>query len=285
MSTRIFLPHPALQPYIQNYLYYEAGASDQWTKIDISPTALPVIPFAMSTDEIVFKEWGRRESLMFLGQLTEFSHLDYYGWNKVFLTFFKPFGAYKLLGIPQIKLKDMMWNLSDLLGPSARILNVKLMERTNPVEVKRLVESFILQHLAKQKKDDKVIRLAHAIDQLENCYNQNNVIKKICCQNGYSISTFERHMHKIAGIGPKMLQRIIRFKNVLRYIKVHQPPYHWAGIAYKFGYYDQTHFIKDFAWFYGTTPGKLKSITSKLQLSLNSTGAENSSTSVFRVYE
>lgn len=92
-------------------------------------------------------------------------------------------------------------------------------------------------------------------------------------------------MREMAGIGPKMLQRIIRFNKELEYLRRYQASFQWAQVARQFGYYDQTHLIKEFAWFYGTTPGKVDTLASKLQLSLNLFGEEETAKSIFRVYE
>lgn len=285
MKSRVLIPDPALQPYIQNYLYFEVGAKDQWTRADTSPTGLPVMLFVMDTEQFSFKEFGSYEPLMFWGQVTKYSQMHGHGKMRMFYIFFHPVGAYQLLGIPLKGLKDLVVNLSDLLGVTARILKEKLAEQTTMAGVRHVVETFFLQVLSRQKSDEVVARLTHAVDQIGKYSHQNNVIKKVCSRHGYSISTLERHMQEMAGLGPKTLQRILRFKKVLGYIRQQQPPYRWARIARQFGYYDQTHFIKDFAWFYGTTPGNLETFNSKLQLSLDTSGEVDSGKSLFRAFE
>ena len=285
MKPHFLKPHPALRPYIKNYLYFEVGANGQWTRADTSPTALPVMSFAMGTDQFIFKEFGRRESLMFCGQLTEYKQMHGFGRVKMFYVFFRPAGAYQLLGVPLKELKDSIWNLRDVLDVTARILKEKLIEQTTVAGVQEIVEAFFLRRLSKLKQKEAAIRLVHAIDQMRLNCNESNIIKRICNQQGYSVSRLERHMQQIVGITPKMLQRIVRFNKVLEYLNRRHPPYHWAEIAREFGYYDQTHFIKDFAWFYGTTPGNLEAFASKLQLSLDFSGEVDSGKSLFRAYE
>ena len=285
MNARVLIPHPSLQSYIQNYLYFEVGARNQWTRADTSPTGLPVMLFVMDTEQFSFKEFGSHEPLMFWGQVTKYSQMHGYGKMRMFYIFFHPVGAYQLFGIPLKDLKDQVVNLSDLMGATARILKEKLADQTTVAGMRQAVETFFLKNLTQQKKNEAVIRLTHAIDQIGRYCHQNNVIKEVCFRQGYSISTLERHMRDMAGLSPKMLQRIVRFKKVLRYLKQQHPPYRWAQIARQFGYYDQTHFIKDFVWFYGTTPGYLEALDSKIQLSLNSSGEEETGKSIFRVYE
>jgi AraC-like DNA-binding protein len=285
MKTRVLIPHPALKPYIQNYLYFEVGTKNVWTRADTSPTALPVMSFVMNTDKFLFKEFGSREPLMFGGQITEYTQMHVFGKLKMFYVFFRPAGAYQLINIPQKELKGTIFNMRDLLGAEARILREKLSEQTSLASVLKIIETFFLHRLFQQKKNEAAFLLASAVSQVEKYSYQSNVIKNVCRQFGYSISRLERHMSQMVGIGPKMLQRIVRFNEVLKYLNQQKPPYHWTGIANRFGYFDQTHFIKDFAWFYGYTPNNLGMLASKLQLSLNCFGEEDSGKSLLRVYE
>lgn len=46
----------------------------------------------------------------------------------------------------------------------------------------------------------------------------------------------------------------MRFNQTLQHINKNPLHLNWSRIAYHFGYYDQTHFIKEFKHFYGKTP-------------------------------
>ena len=63
-------------------------------------------------------------------------------------------------------------------------------------------------------------------------------------------------MRKIVGISPKLYQRIMRFNMALQYIRRNKCCCNWSEVASRFGYYDQTHFIKEFKLFYGKTPAE-----------------------------
>ena len=52
---------------------------------------------------------------------------------------------------------------------------------------------------------------------------------------------------------PKELARIYRFKHILQHIDPTQP-IDWSDVAYRSGYYDQSHFNKDFEAFTGHNP-------------------------------
>lgn len=285
MHTQFLHPHPALQPYVQNYVFFETGVTDQWLKADTSPTALPLISILLDDDNLSFKEYGTHESLVFAGQLTRNARMTWYGKIKMFYIFFQPTGAYQLLGLPMGEMKNKLFNLSDLLGPEIKMLKEKLTEQTSVLDVKQVVEHFLLQRIQHQKNNCTVVQLAHAIDHIRKHSHQKNVIKNICREHGYSISRLERHTREMVGIGPKMIQRIARFNSLLEHLIKSHPPYRWAQLALQFGFFDQMHLIKEFAWFYGANPSQLDQLSSKLQMSLNFFEETDSAKSILRVYK
>jgi AraC-like DNA-binding protein len=70
----------------------------------------------------------------------------------------------------------------------------------------------------------------------------------------YNIST--RYLCKLflqyTGVTPKLYNKINRFQHSLRLIAENQ--FSLTSIAYDCGYFDQSHFIRDFKHFAGLTP-------------------------------
>jgi AraC-like DNA-binding protein len=66
----------------------------------------------------------------------------------------------------------------------------------------------------------------------------------------------ERALEKIfkhyIGLSPKFYTRIVRFNHIFQLIKDKGPD--WADIVFKAGYYDQSHFIRNFKAFTGEDP-------------------------------
>ena len=65
------------------------------------------------------------------------------------------------------------------------------------------------------------------------------------------ISLFDRHV----GLTPKALTRIFRFQQVIQQVE-EQETIDWLQIATDCGYYDQSHFVKDFYTFSGINPSQ-----------------------------
>ena len=70
---------------------------------------------------------------------------------------------------------------------------------------------------------------------------------------GYSrkqlINRFRQHI----GLPPKLAARVIRFSHAVRLLQESEER-NWMDIAFDAGYYDQSHLIRDFLEFTGSTP-------------------------------
>ena len=70
-------------------------------------------------------------------------------------------------------------------------------------------------------------------------------------QAGMSARQFRRRCREEAGLGPKHLARILRFRRACRLADQGES---WLRVAMEAGYFDQAHLIRDFREFTGTTP-------------------------------
>lgn len=77
---------------------------------------------------------------------------------------------------------------------------------------------------------------------------------------GLSARQFRRQCIEQTGVGPKMLCRIVRFRNAANDIA--RRPASWADFALDHGYYDQAHFINEFKELSGLTPAAYASVFS-----------------------
>ncbi|GAA4313212.1 AraC family transcriptional regulator [Compostibacter hankyongensis] len=258
MAPLIFTPHPALQPYIQCYVYTEMGTPGEWTQAEMAPPGYSALIILLETEKYCISVNGEETqhyaSPTFTGQITCFSDVHLYDRIKIFFVSFKPCGAYRLLGISQHECTGRSFHLTDLLGSSGKSLSEELINQPDAHKVHAVLEQFLLQRLSLPAKKEICDRLSYVSEQIRLHSHSNQLISRICRKEGYSISRLERHMKEIVGMGPKKFQRIIRFNNTLSYIRLHRDECKWAQVAAQFGYYDQMHFIREFKLFYGKTP-------------------------------
>ena len=85
--------------------------------------------------------------------------------------------------------------------------------------------------------------------------NKNGVlkIKELESIFGISSRTLEKVFAEQMGVSPKEFTRVTRFNALLAEIKT-DPSVSWSEIIDKYGYYDQSHFIRDFQYFTGQSP-------------------------------
>ena len=165
---------------------------------------------------------------------------------------FLPGAMFRILKVPMYELLDEGFNAGDLFGSKMKILTEQLSEITDLEVGKRLVENFLLERLHsinKQQPFDK-----HYV----RCTSRRNLsITKTASLSCLSIKQFERKCKERIGMNPKSYARILRFSKAYR---LHEafPEMDWISIAYKSGYYDQMHLIKDFKIFAGANPSEIE---------------------------
>ncbi len=96
-------------------------------------------------------------------------------------------------------------------------------------------------------------RLYNAIDIILKNYGVLNVQKDI--DVGLSNRQLRRLFQFYIGDSPKTFSKVVQFQNILK-AKPSKQSLKQNKLFYDVGYYDQSHFIKDFKNFYGVTPNK-----------------------------
>lgn len=260
MEYKKWLPHPLLKPYVRYYTYMEIGIKDVWTSSAVVPTGCSVMCIIVGDQLTLFKTQTGKEQPQSVfnvtGQFTVYTPFSFYGEHKVISIIFNPCGAFRLLSIDQYDCKDVNLNLFDLLPVRDRTIQQQFLDCQKPEETFSLLEDFLLQLLVKTKEKNSFSKIAYICNLLNQRPDEPLLIKKLCEEEGFSKSTLERNFMEYVGIGPKHYHRIVRFNNLLNHIKQQKDFRHWTEIAYRFGYYDQAHFIKDFKVFYGKTPSE-----------------------------
>ncbi|MFI5155522.1 MAG: DUF6597 domain-containing transcriptional factor [Chitinophagales bacterium] len=97
------------------------------------------------------------------------------------------------------------------------------------------------------------IEVREMIDSIRKC-DVPDQVSSFCSDRSIHYKKLERVFLKWVGYGPKSYFRILRFNRALK--EMAPASRTLTGIAHGGGYYDQSHFIRDFRQFAGTSPGK-----------------------------
>lgn len=272
MNIQFYIPHPLLQQLVSYFMTFEAkmDAGTASTVCPFPPTPQHCIYFYVN-DPVQTQKAGtphfitKPPSITVGPQLTRVN-IDIGRNHKMLCVAFHPAGLYRLLGTPMHQLFDEDYDSSLLLGNGIGQLNQQLKEAVNPLQLKILVENFLLKKIQAAKK---TLPFDLAMQELVKT-DGNTPIEKIAALSCLSLRQFERTCKERIGIPPKLFARLTRFSKAYR-LKESQTGLSWTSIAYECGYFDQMHLIRDFKEFAGTTPTIMQHeiIASPLRLQCN----------------
>lgn len=257
MNSISVIPHTALKPFIQTYIFLSVGPSGAPMVLDLCPLGHCVLSFVLDGKHFIHnaslgKDYNIRFN--FTGQLSKYHQLHTTAASMVYVVF-KPYGVYRLLGIPQHLLADDCTAMSDMLNSSINDLCKQMEDKAEqPHAVITLLEEWLLKQW---KKNDRlnIDRIAFACNEVSR-YAGTMTIKKICGITNMSKSSLENYFKEQVGLTPKMYSRVIRFNEIHKLIS-NAPDQDWQEIVYKYGYFDQAHFIREFKHFFGYSPSRI----------------------------
>ena len=172
---------------------------------------------------------------------------------------FNPLGAYRFFQLSYIDVKNQIVELAELIGNKAEELRSQLIEADNINQKLQFLQNFLINRLEISEPDpiydyciERIIRADGllTIGQLEK-------------ETGYSSRWLHRKFTEHLGTGPKNLAEIVRFKQFYQAYSIGNELNSLKEQIYH-NYHDQSHFIRAFKRFTGTTPTDLSNSTNEL---------------------
>lgn len=165
---------------------------------------------------------------------------------------FKPGGAFPFLGLPPGELANKHVELKMFWGRSAVHLRERLCEAKTSAERFRLLQESLLDHLSLRKEHHYSV--AAALDMFQ-CTKTVDPVREIAQHVGLSQRRFIQVFKAEVGMTPKLFSRIQRFQRTRAFIESCEA-INWVNAALSFGYFDQSHLIREFLEFSGRSPMK-----------------------------
>ena len=144
---------------------------------------------------------------------------------------------------------DQRIALDDILGTEGKYLAQKILEAPTTAGRVEIMESFLLQKLWLSKLH---ITVADNAARLIDCRNGIVTVQELMDEIGSSRRPLERKFIEKVGVSPKFYARIRRFSYISYHLMYQKD--NWQELIYKGGYFDQSHFIKDFQFFNRQNP-------------------------------
>jgi AraC-like DNA-binding protein len=163
---------------------------------------------------------------------------------------FKPGGAFPFLGLPAGDLADTHIDLQTLWGASAGRLRDRLCEARTYAERFELLQEALLSRLGQG------IEQHYAVSAALEMFTKNQAgprVREAAKDLGLSQRRFIEVFKAEVGMTPKLFSRIRRFQQTRMFIQ-QNPLINWADLAVALGYFDQSHFIREFLEFSGLSP-------------------------------
>ena len=162
---------------------------------------------------------------------------------------FFPWGAYHFFDLPIRKFLDDTIDATSLWGEEHESMLNQLGKVCNEEKVK-LIQEYLYKCLLKHKKD--VEKIDESIKLIRNTKGHYS-IDLLCENTGLSYKQLERKFLSTIGTTPKSFSRTTRFLNLCHNLKLYENNT-LSQLTAECGYYDQSHFIKDFKDFTSFTP-------------------------------
>lgn len=258
MFTVYYNPHPALEEFVETIciMGHDFSVSDIMSPIyTYMPTHTRFLCFYLGDPVKVKKGLGDFEDhgrSLIIGPLLTPVTLDLGKKNVNLLVILKPCGLYRLLGIPLIEIVDCDFDASLILGKEITQITQQLMDAPSNEEKNGIIQTYLLEKLFRLKPKLPIDLAMQQLVKAQGRLSMDFLASQACL----SVRQLQRQSLKRIGLPPKYLARMIRFSEAYKFKELH-PQDSWTEIAYRFGYYDQMHLIKDFRHFTKVNPSML----------------------------
>lgn len=246
--------HPALRTLIRHIVFIEADFGNN--PVSIEGNYMPSPEQAMfinlytrfKSRKSEEKNYNTVTSCTLIGaHITPFKLLAEESHKSVSIIF-QPGGLNRFLNIPMTELFDNGYSAREVIGKEIEELIDKSHDTISFDQLDGIIQSYFLSKLSQVKEPLPIdFALQHLL------VNYNTSIDKIAGMACMSLRNFERKCKERLGMSAKMYARIARFHKAYKILES-KPNIAWTDLAYKVGYYDHMHFIKDFKEFSKQTP-------------------------------
>lgn len=246
-------PKEAISKIVKSFWLIDSQGDDTIHKEKVIPDGYPELIFHYGDQyKINIKGvWELQSKSIIAGQIKNFFYLENTGTSKMFAIKFQPWVLTEFFGIDMSSITDQVIeipkNIFSVLQPikTIAISNDSFQKKVHQIE--HWFFTFLETRSFEMSEKHKVVGAIIS--------NKGNIpLKEIQQEFNINERTLERYFKTYIGLSPKFYSRVIRFSYIFQLIQ--NDTVDWADIVYRAGYYDQSHFIKNFKEFTGEDPSK-----------------------------
>lgn len=164
---------------------------------------------------------------------------------------FRPSGTFPFFGIPAHLYANGFYTLEELIGPEYKTVEEKLFHAGDNHKRVAIIEEYLFKKLSNQVDDHIFVdSCLKVLDQTRSMQIQN-----LADRFYTNYKTIERKFNKVVGLTPSHFLKIRRFNKAL--LAIYSCRYDTlTEVAHESGYYDQSHFNREFKHLTGQNPGE-----------------------------
>lgn len=241
-------PHPDLEQFI--VCYWMMQSNDPTPKIDkIIPDGFTELIFNYGN---VYKAktsqgWQLQTPNLFAGQISSYFYLENTGTTASVAIKLKPAALSQLFNLKMDQYTDKILDLDTFPNQQLATLKEKILPFKDEYQLKLVLDNYFIErsHSATENPLNNTLNLIFKSNGMASVAEMADIA-------GVGERQLERLFKKFVGLSPKYYARIIRFNYIFQLIKSKKST--WTEIVYQSGYYDQSHFIRNFKAFTGEDP-------------------------------
>ncbi len=226
---------------------------------DATPVKQKIIPDGFT--EIIFHfgdpyrirlrdRWALQGRSLFAAQIKGHFFLENTGRTEIVGIKLKPAAITHLFGVSMAGTADTVLTLRGSLGSKMERLEKSIPKDRNNTERVAIANAFFEECCSGYPASHPLDRALEMIFERKGMIGVAEISKELSVGERYTEKLFSHYV----GLSPKFFARIIRFGYIFQLIKEHVPD--WATVVYEAGYYDQSHFIRNFKAFTGEDPSE-----------------------------
>jgi len=254
MLYKEIVPNAVLRQHVKCFYIYQSDDHSSFTDT-VFPSGCVEIIFNLGSGQWQVLQDGKyvtTPSTELWGQIIRPLSVRSAGRNTMLGIRFYPHAAAYFIHHPMDLFNNQVLDFNDVSGIDGKILYDKLLETTGWDQRIELLEAYLLRalHAAENK-----LHRAGVVHRIMKGIGQDDSFKSIAdvtSQYGITSRYAQKLFVEYTGLTPKLYTKVERFKNSLRLIQRNSESF--TSIAYECGYFDQSHFIREFKSFTGTTP-------------------------------
>jgi len=262
MLLKKIFPSTVLQPFVRCYWLFDIEESDiPYTQLLFPFGSFELILNLYNPPKMQILGDGKsfiQPNCFYPGQFTKPFILDFAKSSKCIGVSFHPWVGNFLFNIPAKEFTDKTICL-DSISNQNNLLD-KLLHSNNEPNLIFILESYLIEKIRYYKMDPITTSIAKLIISNPSLPNFKNILQS----SGISRRRIEQRFISSIGLTMSSYSRKARFQNAVSLIRANKLK-SLSYIGLEAGYYDQSHFIREFKEFSGLTPNDFKNEKSSMK--------------------